>query len=152
MMSSASIGHQRGLTLLELMIVVTLIGILSVVGWSQYRSQLNRGVRGDAVAALTQAAADMEQCHSRVVPNSYASCSLDNMGTGPCSDKNLNKGSHTNSIIYSPKCQWQLSITQQDNNAYTLSASRSYRASDGSMQTDVLTLDQLGRKTGPWPQ
>lgn len=151
-MSFPSKSHEYGLTLLELMIVVTLIGILSVVGWSQYRSQLDRGIRGDAVTALTQAAAELEQCHSRNVPNSYASCSLSNMGSGPCSDKNLNKGNNTNSIIYSPKCQWQISITNQDKSTYTLNASRSYQAADGSTQTDVLTLDQLGRKTGPWPQ
>jgi len=142
-------GRQNGLTLMELMIVIALIGILSAVGWEQYRGQLQRGIRGDAVTALTQTAAQLEQCYSRVVPNSYASCTLENMGTGHCSDANLAVG---NTIIYSPKCQWQLTIPQQDASSYSLEASRDVQAADGSTTTETLGLDNLGRKTGPWPQ
>jgi len=134
---------------MELMIVVTILGILSTVGWAQYRSQLQRGVRGDAVTALTQASAKMEQCYSRVVPNSYAGCTLENQGGGKCSDKNLGPG---NTIVYSPKCEWRLVIDQQSDSAYTLGASRDIKATDGSSSTETLTLDSLGRKTGPWPQ
>jgi len=134
---------------MELMIVVAILGILSTVGWAQYRSQLQRGVRGDAVNALLQAAAQLEQCYSRVVPNAYAACELENMGAGRCSDKNLPKG---NTIVYSPKCQWQLTIDQQSDSAYTLSASRSVESPDGTSSTETLGLDNLGRKTGPWPQ
>ena len=148
-MKHSSLLHQRGLTLMELMIVVTILGILSAVGWAQYRSQLQRGVRGDAVTALLQASAQMEQCYSRVVPNAYAACVLENMGAGKCSDKNLPNG---NTLVYSPKCQWQLGIDQQSNSAYTLSASRNVKAPDGTTSTETLTLDNLGQKTGPWPQ
>lgn len=144
--------REQGLTLMELMIVVAIIGILSAIGWSQYRNQLDRGIRGDAVAALTQAAGEMEKCLGRTVPNSYASCKLTNMGSGPCSDNNLNTDNNTNSIVYSPKCQWRINIINQGKSSYTLNATRNYQAADSTYQTDVLTLDHLGRKTGPWPQ
>jgi prepilin-type N-terminal cleavage/methylation domain-containing protein len=148
-MNLSRIRSQTGVTLMELMVVVAIVGILSVVGWAQYQDQLNRGIRGDAVTALNQAAAEMERCYSRTVPNSYADCSLPNQGVGRCSDSNLKKG---NTIIYSPKCQWQLSISQQSANAYTLRADRSYEVADGSTKSETLTLDSLGRKIGPWPQ
>lgn len=147
-MNSHRVKHQKGLTLMELMVVVAIVGILSAVGWAQYRSQLQRGVRGDAVTALTQAAAQMEQCYGRVVPNSYADCTLDNMGTGKCSDRNL----RNNTLVYSPKCQWTISIDQQSDTSYRLNASREVQASDGTTSTETLSLDQLGHKEGPWPQ
>lgn len=143
------IRRHAGVTLMELMVVVAIVGILSAVGWAQYQDQLHRGIRGDAVTALTQAAVEMEQCYSRAVPNAYTNCSLENQGAGWCSDKNLKAG---NTTIYSPRCRWQLNINQQSANAYTLNASRSYDATDGSTQSETLTLDSLGRKTGPWPQ
>lgn len=148
-MNKSLLPQQQGVTLMELMIVVSILGILSSVGWAQYRDQLQRGVRGDAVTALTQAAAQMEQCYSRVIPYSYASCTLENQGGGKCSDKNLGK---SNTIVYSPKCQWQLAIDQQNDASYTVSASHDVQAADGTTSTETLTLDYLGRKTGPWPQ
>jgi prepilin-type N-terminal cleavage/methylation domain-containing protein len=42
-----------GFTLLEIMVVVTIIAIISSIAWSQYRNQLAKGKRSDAVAALT---------------------------------------------------------------------------------------------------
>lgn len=139
----------NGLSLMELMVVVAIIALLSTIGWSQYRDQFNRGVRGDAVTALTRASAQMEKCYGKVVPNAYTDCTLSNMGNGPCSDKQLKP---KDTSIYSPRCRWKLSIDQQSSNAYTLSASRTYQGDDGSSKSETLTLDSLGRKTGPWPQ
>ncbi|MDH5183221.1 MAG: prepilin-type N-terminal cleavage/methylation domain-containing protein [Gammaproteobacteria bacterium] len=139
----------RGVTLLELMVVVFLIGILSLVGWNYYNKQLNDAKRGDAVNALLRAAAAMQQCYARQVPHSYIDCSLPNFGSGPCSDKNRAMGDTT---IYSPKCAWTLNNGVPTQNRYTLSATRSFTDDDGNTQIESLSLDNLGRKTGPWPR
>lgn len=144
--------HNRGVTLLELMVVVALIGILSLVGWSYYNKQLSDAKRGDAVIALLRAAAVMQHCYARQVPHSYAKCSLPNFGTGPCSDKNRTKRAKKDTTIYSPQCAWTLSIGSQSQNRYSLSATRSYKDDDGNSKIETLTLDNLGRKTGPWPR
>jgi len=139
----------RGVTLLELMLVVFLIGILSLVGWSYYNKQLNDAKRGDAVNALLRAAAAMQQCYARNVPHSYAGCSLPNFGSGACSDKNIEA---TDTTIYSPQCSWSLDNGTPGQNRYTLSATRSFINDDDDSQSETLTLDNLGRKTGPWPR
>lgn len=141
--------HPRGVTLLELMVVVALIGILSLVGWSYYSKQLNDAKRGDAVNALLRAASEMQQCYSHQVPNSYVGCKLSNYGTGPCSDKNR---AASDTTIYSPRCSWSLSNGTPGQNSYTVTATRSFTDDDGNNQLESLSLDNLGRKTGPWPR
>ncbi|MBD3669986.1 MAG: prepilin-type N-terminal cleavage/methylation domain-containing protein [Gammaproteobacteria bacterium] len=139
----------RGLTLIELMVVVALIGILSAVGWAQYRDHIDRGIRGEAVEALTRAATEMEHCHARNIPNSYSDCTLENKGTGPCSYKAL---ANSDATVYSRQCNWVITLSNLGDNTYTLNATRDYRDSDNQNVSEVLTLDHLGRKTGPWPK
>ena len=141
--------HARGVTLLELMVVVALIGILSLVGWSYYTKQLNDAKRGDAVNALLRAAAEMQQCYARQVPHSYAACELSNYGSGPCSDKNRDASDTT---IYSPQCAWHINNGTPTQSSFLLTATRSFRDEDGANQIESLGLDNLGRKTGPWPR
>lgn len=56
-----SAGSQSGVTLIELLIVVTIVGILAAVVYPSYREQVERTRRADAKAVLMQNAQLMER-------------------------------------------------------------------------------------------
>ncbi|MBD3610254.1 MAG: prepilin-type N-terminal cleavage/methylation domain-containing protein [Gammaproteobacteria bacterium] len=147
-----TIDKQNGLTLLELMVVVAVIAILSVIGWSQYRAQFHEGTRGDAVAALTTSAAHLQTCYSRTIPNSYTNCEIFNMGTGKCSNEALAANNDTN--IYSRKCSWIITFSSLSSSGYQLTATRTYIDDDSTQKEDIMTLNHLGQRGGnvDWPR
>jgi type IV pilus assembly protein PilE len=59
-----------GVTLMELMIVIAIIGILTSIAIPAYRNYVMRANRSDAKAALLAAAGALERCFTRF--NSYA--------------------------------------------------------------------------------
>lgn len=64
----------KGFSLIELMIVLSIIGILAAVGNASYKSQVQRGLRADAQRVMTELAAKQEQymMNNQVYSNSLA--------------------------------------------------------------------------------
>ncbi len=62
-------GRQRGVTLMELLTALVIVGILTAIAWPSYRAQVVRTNRSDAKVALEQARQGLERCFTRF--NSY---------------------------------------------------------------------------------
>lgn len=57
--------NQTGVTLMELMIVMVVIGILSAIAYPSYRDQVRRSNRTEGKVALEQNAQALEKCFTR---------------------------------------------------------------------------------------
>ena len=69
------IRKQRGVTLMELMTVVAIIGILTSIAYPSYRAQVRRSNRTEARVALEQTAGALEKCYTRYMAyNDTANC------------------------------------------------------------------------------
>jgi len=64
--------HHSGITMVELLVVVTIVGILAGVALPSYRNQTLRANRVEAKTALQQATQALEKCFTR--QRSYLAC------------------------------------------------------------------------------
>ena len=65
--------RQRGITLIELMIVTVIVGILAAIAIPSYRAYVVRANRADAKVALMSTAQNLERCYTNSTPYAYNS-------------------------------------------------------------------------------
>jgi type IV pilus assembly protein PilE len=65
--------RQHGVTLIELMVVVAIIGVLTAIALPSYRRYVIRANRADAKIALAQTAQALERCYTNSSPYAYDS-------------------------------------------------------------------------------
>jgi type IV pilus assembly protein PilE len=68
----APVTRSTGITLIELMIVVAIVGILAAIAYPSYRGYVMRSHRSDAKIALERLAQSLERCYTTNV--TYVGC------------------------------------------------------------------------------
>ncbi len=122
--------HQKGFSLIELMIVLAVVAILAAIAYPSYQDQMNKSRRTDGQAFLLEMATLME--HYYTENNSYAGATVTNIGGGGTSREGY----------------YAVTITNLSGSTWTLNA-----APIGAQATDTcgtLTLTHTNIK-GPTP-
>ena len=120
---------QAGITLIELMIAVAIVGILAAIAYPSYRNQVIRSTRTEGKVALEQRAQALEKCFTRYMSYNSVSCAAGQ----PTADDNTVDGNY------------RIAIGTPDDDTITLTATPlGGQASD--TECNVLSLDHAGRR------
>ena len=119
---------QRGVTLLELMIVVVIVGILVSIAYPNYREFAARAKRTEAKALLLEIAANQERFYLNA--NRYGT--LVELG-------------YADPLI-TPSGSYTVTVPNNDASGFTAIAGFNYGGNEASRCTDF-TIDGLGSKT-----
>ena len=68
--------RMAGITLLELMIVVVVVGILAAVAYPSYQNQVQKTRRADGKSALLNTSQALERCYTRFSAYNNAGCGV----------------------------------------------------------------------------
>ncbi len=82
--------RQKGMTLIELMVVVVIVGILAAIAIPTYRSYVIRSNRSEAKVALMNMAQNLERCYTNSTPYAYNSATCTAAVTLPMTVANGN--------------------------------------------------------------
>ena len=124
----------RGVTLIELLIVVVIVSILAAVAYPNYRSYVQKSKRNEAKAALLQIATNQERHYLNA--NIYTA-NLELLGFGGVGPILTDSGTY------------EIEVTEADANSYTAQAT--YQLADEEAgKCLTFTIDARGLKSsGP---
>lgn len=71
---SIVVARMRGVTLIELMIVIVIIGILAAFAYPSYQDQMRKTRRADGQSALMDKAQQLERCYTRFSAYDNVNC------------------------------------------------------------------------------
>jgi type IV pilus assembly protein PilE len=124
----------RGVTLIELLIVVVIVSILAAVAYPNYRAYVQKSKRNEAKAALLQIATNQERHYLN--NNTYT---LDMTELGFAADGNVLTDSET----------YEIDVTAADANSFTAQAVYQL-ADEEAAKCLTFMIDATGAKTsGP---
>jgi type IV pilus assembly protein PilE len=135
----------RGVTLIELMIVVVIIGILAAISYPSYTRWVTETRRSDANIALSQLANDLEKFYSECgaytnrITNTPRNCTL------PAAAGALTAGTLGRPNDLSPSDHYQLSITIPAAGQYTITATPRGQQLTNDTECATLTLTNTGQ-------
>jgi len=135
-------GHEkyaRGMTLIELMMVVGIVAILASIAVPAYSRFTQQANRTDATKTLQMAAQSLERCYSRSFK--YTACNVN--GTV------MNNGS----TMQTPNLFYKITFAIPDNQDYTLTAVAIAAPQTTDTQCATFTLSSTGQQaaTGSGP-
>jgi type IV pilus assembly protein PilE len=134
MRKSSMIRKQRGVTFIELLTVLVIIGILAAIAYPTYRDQVRRSNRTEARVALEQTAGALEKCYTRYMAyDDAANCPTANQFNG-------------GATITTQRGLYQVSAPTLNGTQFTVRAD-----AQGAQATDTacarIEMDQTGRRT-----
>jgi type IV pilus assembly protein PilE len=125
--------YQKGVNLIELMIVVTIVAILSAIAYPSYRNQLLRSHRAEAKAAVLQVQVAQEKFFLQ--NNSYAAApNTAGLGLG-----------YTSATPNTTNGYYQLSFSNTSATTYTVTAEAN-ASQDDDTSCDKFTVTQTGAR------
>ena len=122
-------NRQTGLTLIELIVVVAIIGILAGVAWPLFQRYERKVSRADAITGIEMAANELESCFAKT----FNYNDLDADGNSAC----------PLTIVSSPRNRYTIAKTASTTNSYTLTATKNGAADP---ECAGFTLDNLGQQ------
>ena len=122
--------HMRGVTLIELMIVVVVLSILVAVGYPQYQEFTNRAKRNEARSALLMLATNQERFY---LDNNTFTTDLTQLG-------------FSSSPATTPTGYYRVQVTAADTSNFTATATYLLGGSETG-KCATFTIDGRGNKT-----
>ncbi|MBL4667153.1 MAG: type IV pilin protein [Sneathiella sp.] len=129
-----------GMTLIELMIVVAIVGILAAVAYPSYSNSVRKSHRADAQSALMQLAQAVERFYG--ISYTYVGTGASGGGTSGAPVSSV--FSHTSTPLGDTKVSYNLTLSATAT-TYTVTATPTGSQAGDSCGT--LTLSQDGAKT-----
>jgi len=118
-------NRQSGLTLIEMIITVAIIGILAAVAYPTFDRYQLKVSRADGIAGLEIAANAMELCGARTFNYAHANCAL------------------SAAMQTSPRGRYTIAISQATASTFSLTATKNV---NNDTECGVLSLNHFGQR------